>query len=129
MTTRLAPQPTDPRWYFAVSRLFATRLRVLVVTDGTNDLADLSDSLLGQALHLRRTEPHAHHTFTVTTAHRARGDADIPAFRFDEHDLFAYDQIWLWRTDRGGAHMLSPAELNALARFLENGGSVFAARS
>lgn len=129
MHTRLATQQTDPRWYFAVSRLFAVRLRVLVVTDGANDLADLSDSLLGQALHLRRAEAYAHHTFTVTTAHRASADADLPHFRFDRHDLRAYDQIWLWRTDRGGAQMLSSGELNALARFMERGGGVFAARS
>ncbi len=118
----------DPRLYFAVSRFFTTRLRVLVVTDGTTDFTDLSSAPLGQALGLGAGTRRQHLRFDVTTAHRASAAADLGFFRFDRCELGQFDQIWVWRTDRAGGEPLSHAELQAIGSFLEAGGSVYSAR-
>lgn len=118
---------TDPRIYFAVSRLFASRLRVLVVTDGRTNLDDLARAPLGQALGIgdRRW---SHLQFDVTTAHRTSAHADIGHFRFDRHDLAGYDQIWVWRADHDNGEPLSRGEVQAISAFLDRGGSIYAAR-
>jgi hypothetical protein len=118
----------DPRLYFAVSRLFTSRLRVLVVTDGTNSLDDLAVAPLGRALGMDAPNRRSHLQFDVTTAHRASHAADHGFFRFDAHDLREYDQIWVWRTENAGGDPLSRSELQAISHFLEAGGSVYAAR-
>lgn len=117
----------DARLYFAVSRLFTTRLRVLVVTDGATSLDDLTGSPLGKALALAAHDRPAHR-FEVTTAHRASARADLGHFRFDRHDLGQFDQIWIWRTAAAEGEPLTHAELSALAAFVESGGGLFAAR-
>ena len=118
----------DARLYFAVSRLFATHLRVLVVTDGATSLDDLAGAPLGMALELAAHEPPAHRRFEVTTAHRASPHADLGHFRFDRHDLRQFDQIWIWRTADAESEPLTHAELSALAAFVDGGGGLFAAR-
>lgn len=118
----------DARIYFAVSRLFTSRLRVLVVTDGTTDLDELAGAPLGQALGVAAHERWSHLQFDVTTAHRASVRADLGYFRFDRHDLDQYDQIWAWRTDSTAGEPLSRGEIKAISTFMEHGGSVYAAR-
>lgn len=118
----------DARIYFAVSRLFTSRLRVLVVADGTTDLDELSSAPLGQALGVAANERWSHLQFDVTTAHRASIRADLGYFRFDRHDLTQYDQIWAWRTDSTDGEPLSHDEIRAISAFMEQGGSVYAAR-
>ena len=63
----------------------------------------------------------------VTKAHRSTdplGAAGIIAnFTFDNHDLSVYDQIWLIGWDSGS---LPEAEHDALCKFMNNGGGVFA---
>jgi hypothetical protein len=67
----------------------------------------------------------------VTKAHRdtdIRGAADIEHFRFDQHDLSVYDEIFLFgvaSSDETDAPM-SDAELAALTTFMDGGGGVFA---
>lgn len=69
--------------------------------------------------------------FRITKAHRdrdVRQAADIEEFRFDQHDLSVYDEIWLiglatsFETDAP----MSEAELAALTTFMDGGGGVFA---
>lgn len=117
----------DPRIHFAVSRVFATRLRVLVVTDGHTSFCDLADAPLGRALGISG-DRWSYLQFDVTTAHRMSDHADIGNFRFDRADLSGYDQIWVWRADHVHGAPLSPAEVQALSRFLDGGGRIYAAR-
>ncbi|NLG62138.1 MAG: hypothetical protein GX539_07820 [Candidatus Cloacimonetes bacterium] len=117
----------DPRIHFAVSRVFATRLRVLVVTDGNTSFRDLANAPLGRALGVDGEWSYLQ--FDVTTAHRTSGEADLGHFRFDRIDLSNYDQIWVWRADHVHGAPLSPAEVQALSRFLDGGGRIYAARN
>lgn len=119
----------DPRIYFAVSRLFTSQLRVLVVADGSTDLSELAGAPLGQALGFASPERWSHLQFDVTTAHRASMRADLGYFRFDRHDLTQYDQIWAWRTDPADGEPLSHEEIRAISTFMAHGGSIYAARS
>jgi hypothetical protein len=62
----------------------------------------------------------------VETAHR---DGDEPAtipglFRFDQHDLGQYDQIWLFGSTT--RPLMSKSERKAVAEFMNAGGGVFA---
>jgi hypothetical protein len=67
----------------------------------------------------------------VTKAHRdtdVRGAADIEHFRFDQHDLSRYDEIFLFGVAGPGETdaAMTDAELAALATFMNGGGGVFA---
>lgn len=53
------------------------------------------------------------------------GDDELVGFRFDEHDLTQFDQIWLFGVDRG-PNYLSDAELRHISEFMNGGGGVFA---
>lgn len=117
----------DPRIHYAVSRVFADRLRVLVVTDGLTSFGDLADAPLGRALGVGQGRC-SHLQFDVTTAHRRSAPADFGNFRFDTHDLADYDQIWVWRADHEHGVPLSQAEVQALGAFMESGGRIYAAR-
>ncbi len=119
---------TDPRIHFAVSRVFADRLHVLVVTDGATNFDDLAGAPLGRALGIGKDD-WSYLQFDVTTAHRSSYAADLGNFRFDRHDLGAYDQIWVWRADHVHGEPLAPAEVQALSGFMDRGGSIYAARS
>jgi hypothetical protein len=63
----------------------------------------------------------------VTKAHRSDDPLTAPGvhanFRFDAHDLSLYDQIWLLGY---GSGQLDPAEQAAIAKFMNDGGGVFA---
>ncbi len=69
--------------------------------------------------------------FAVTTAHRDTDvghAAEIENFRFDQHNLSQYDEIWLFGVAGPGETNtpMSDAELAALATFMDGGGGVFA---
>jgi hypothetical protein len=64
--------------------------------------------------------------FVVTKANRrSDSSADLQQFRFDNHDLSGYDQIWLFGMERAGSE-IADSELRQLARFMDGGGGVFA---
>ena len=63
---------------------------------------------------------------TVETAHRDGAEpTTIPCrFRFDQHDLESYDQIWLFGSQI--RPLMSKSERKAVAEFMNGGGGVFA---
>jgi hypothetical protein len=71
-------------------------------------------------------------TVLLTKAHRdtdvRHGAADIEHFRFDQHNLSAYDVIFLFGVAGPGETdaPMTDAELAALATFMDKGGGVFA---
>ena len=69
-----------------------------------------------------------HVIFEFAKAHRGPGAQAgvIHDFRFDNHDLTQYDEIWQFGIDRTGLDPLSDAELKAVAQFMDGGGGVFA---
>jgi hypothetical protein len=67
----------------------------------------------------------------VTKAHRdtdVRGAADIENFRFNEHDLSVYDEIFLFGVAGPGETNapMTDVELEALSTFMDGGGGIFA---
>jgi hypothetical protein len=110
-----------------ISRRF--RIDILVVADtivsfgSEHDPANLMESYFGMS-HLLGVLRQVGH---VTCAHRTSdplgAPSVVPNFRFDQHDLSVYDQIWLLGYDSG---MLPPAEQAAVAAFMNKGGGVFA---
>ena len=80
--------------------------------------------------------------FSVVRAHRdtdqgdpsalAAGEqalfrTDFPQFRFDNHDLAQYDQIWLLGTGKAtDTAEIGDSELIAIAQFMDAGGGVYA---
>ena len=109
---------------------FWRRRRILVVTDGIvsfgpeHDPNDLQESYFGMS-HLMSV---LSGQGEVTRAHRQTDPLHaagvIENFRFDTHDLTAYDQIWLMGYN--SYPPLSAAEQEKLARFMNGGGGVFA---
>lgn len=122
---RLLPRETlsHPLWFLRCE------VSILVVTDsGSGGFGDVAGFHLGQILRVLDTDPWSHVQFTVAKAHRqATGEAGVlESFRFDQHDLSGYSQIWLFGIYGTGPDPLSPAELKALAQFMDQGGGVFA---
>jgi hypothetical protein len=107
------------------------RLDILIVTDTIvsfgpeHDPRNLDEDYFGMSHLVSVLEGIA----SVTKAHRHTDPLTAPGvlehFTFDNHDLSAYDQIWLLGYQRGG-NALTDAELGALARFMNAGGGVFA---
>ena len=101
-------------------------IRILMVTDGGGSFGS-ADFGLGELIDVLTTSTGPHERFVITRAHRLSGDqADIEHFRFHEHDLGAYDEIWLFGVNRNTNGALSAAELKDLATFMDGGGGVFA---
>jgi hypothetical protein len=100
---------------------------ILIVTDSpAGGYGDELEFHLGHLLKILADTPLPHISFRVTTAHREDvAGADITRFRFDAHDLSQFSQIWLFGIERE-FHPLEPAELRALATFMNNGGGLFA---
>ncbi len=115
--------------HFDLNWLLNCRVKILIVTDsGSGGFGEAAGFHLGQVLKILDTDPWPHVTFEVSKAHRqnAAGADVIDNFRFDGHDLSQYDQIWLFGINRTGPDPLSPAELNAVAQFMDQGGGMFA---
>ena len=125
-------------------------IKILMVTDGsgahvaTFGPGDPADTWFGLSEVLRTLDDTAKFitNFTVTRAHRDTDPGNFAAmsaadralfkpnfenFRFDQHDLSQYHEIWLFGV--GTSYETSPltdAELAAIATFMDNGGGVFA---
>ncbi len=114
-----------------VSDLIArwNRINLLVVTDTIvsfgpeHDPRNLNEDNFGMSHLIGVLE----HVASVTKAHRSTDPLTAPhvieSFRFNEHDLGAYDQIWLLGY---GSGVLPEAEQAAIAKFMNAGGGVFA---
>lgn len=101
-------------------------VRILLVADGAGSFGDDDLGLRGVVECLDHpAAPWAR--CEVTTAHRA-GDptADVQGFRFDGHELTAFDEIWLIGTAGPAGPALAAAEARALTAFMDSGGGVFA---
>lgn len=128
----------------------ALGIRILMVTDGSGGHVasfgpgDPNDTWFGLSEVLRTLNDTSHFltNFFVTKAHRDTDPGDFTAmspqdqalfrpdfqnFKFDAHDLNAYDEIWLFGV--GGVSETNPltdSELAAIATFMQNGVGVFA---
>ena len=101
-------------------------IRILMVTDGGGSFGS-ADFGLGELIDVLTTTTGPQERFVITRAHRSSGDqADIENFRFDEHALGAYEEIWLFGVNRNTNGALSDAELKDLTTFMDGGGGVFA---
>jgi len=106
------------------------RIDILVVTDTIvsfgpeHDPRNLNESYFGMSHLIGVLES----VGSVTKAHRSVDPLGAPGvvsgFRFDAHDLSVYDQIWFIGYESGNS--LSAAEQDAIARFMNSGGGVFA---
>ncbi|MGQ0680712.1 MAG: hypothetical protein ACT4OM_13850 [Actinomycetota bacterium] len=104
------------------------KVKILVVTDsGSGGYGEISGFHLGQVLKIVAQDSWPHIVFDFTKAHRqVSGEAGvIDNFRFNNHKLNQYDQVWLFGilTD---SDALSDAELKSLSMFMDQGGGVFA---
>ena len=100
---------------------------ILMVTDGGGSFGR-ADFGLSALLHALATPPGPWVRFRVTTAHRRFDpNADLTGFRFDAVDLGSFDQIWMFALERSNSSIpLSNGELEAVSRFMDAGGGVFA---
>ncbi|MEJ6404269.1 hypothetical protein [Yoonia sp. 2307UL14-13] len=122
---RLTPEVVfDRRW------LFRCRVKILVVTDSfAGGFGMTAGFHLGQALAIVNADPWSHIQFSFAKAHRGQSGEDdvIDNFRFDDHDLDQYSQIWMFGIERtNNGTPLSETELRAVSEFMDGGGGVFA---
>jgi len=115
---------------FDLARWWRCNLKVLVVTDSSSGGYSKTEGFhLGLALDVIENDGWPHVAFQFTKAHRTQpgsGPVDLTDFRFNDHDLNQYSQIWLFGISRD-TNPLLPAELEALSRFMnERQGGVFA---
>jgi len=114
-----------------------TRVRILIVTDGSGSFDSTASFGLGLAIAAMRSDPWWWTRFDITTAHRTTGTPSADAtvehhdnFRFDALpaglSLDDFDQIWLFGVLRAGASPLSNAEIAVVRGFMDSGGGVFA---
>jgi hypothetical protein len=119
-----------PEAVFDFSWLIRCRVKILIVTDSfSGGFNETTGFHLGQIIKILGDDPWSHIQFDVTKAHReSSSEADvIDNFRFDEHDLSQYSQIWLFGISRQGfGPTMSPAELRAVSEFMDAGGGLFA---
>lgn len=98
---------------------------ILMVTDRSGGFAD-QDFSLRELIDVLTTSIGGYARPVISTAHRDFTlESDFDKFRFDEHNLSNYDQIWLFGVERT-INPLSQSELRALATFMDAGGGVFA---
>lgn len=128
--------PSHLRQHLFVSRV---ELRVLIVADGNihfnpDDTDLLGFSLSRLCLILMQSAP-SWVDLSLITAHRTDDKltgANLTEFKFDstisgEFAINHYHQIWLFGYEREHSELtLTSSELNAIARYMENGGGVFA---
>lgn len=109
--------------------LIVCPIKILLVTDGASFTASggYSLSLVIEAIN-HHVPPYIR--IEITTAHHGSrspiGDSDISDFRFNEHNLEMYDQIWIFAVQRGVGSALNPGEMSAIWEFMQDGGGVFA---
>lgn len=111
------------RWFLTVE------VKILIVTDSSSGgFGTVEGFHLGHILQILADDPWSHISFNVTKAHRQEtAEAGvIDNFRFNQHDLNQYSQVWLFGINATGVDPLTPVELKALAQFMDQGGGVFA---
>lgn len=125
-------------------RSLLSRIRILMVLDGIPMLGghyasfgqgDLTgnDAYFGlsEVVNTLAGPSRSFSEFAITKAHRDTdigNAADIENFRFDQHDLTKYDEIWLIGVAGVGETNapMSDSEVIAVANFMDGGGGVFA---
>jgi len=125
---RVKPAPKFEN-LFDLDWIFRCRIRILVVTDSSSGgFGEVTGFHLGQVLKIIVNDQWPHVSFQFTKAHRGSfAGADVlDNFRFDDHDLDQYDEIFLFGIERTGIDPLSASELRELSQFMDNGGGVFA---
>lgn len=105
------------------------KVKILMVIDGGGSYTDHDDFGLGELIKALQVNPGPWVSLEIAhKAHRrnATGSgADILNFRFDQHDLTQYDQIWLFGLE-SGLGGLADTEIRAISQFMNSGGGVFA---
>ncbi len=127
LATRQTTFRRDP-WRLSPHLLPPHTVHILMVLDGGDGFA-AGNFALGALRQALDTPPYPWVRFEITTARRDITDptADLSNFRFDQHDLAGYDQIWLFGVARNGSEFaLSDRELRVVAQFMDGGGGVFA---
>ena len=112
----------------------AAKVKILMVADGRISFDVERYFSLGVLVEILKESRHGQPGYEITTAHRGVSmpnwpiEADLYKFKFDEHDLYQYDQVWLFgdSPSRFDDKFLREPELAALARFMDGGGGVFA---
>lgn len=118
-------QHRDDPWSSHQIYLRPCSVRILMVTDAVGSFGQANFGLKA-LLDALAVPPGPWVRFEVTTAHRgAESTASLQNFRFDRTDLDRFDQIWLFGVANRGDE-LTEAELRAIARFMDDGGGVFA---
>lgn len=104
--------------------------KLLIVTDGLNYSAASGFGLTQFIATLAATPIHGMIPQIVKASRGADPDADIQNFDFTHatNGLLKsrYDVVFLFGIDREGIGQLPPAQVDAIARFMEAGGGVFA---
>ncbi len=111
-------------------------VKILIVTDSysggyrrTLPANGAEQFHLGEFVHVLETTSWDGFNIQITKAHRdnvSGTGADLVDFDFSTHDLNQYDEIFMFPITRDGAANASPAEVAAIARFMDRGGGVFA---
>lgn len=103
------------------------RIKILVVIDHSSGFGSFGGFSLSEIFRIMDTNPAPYVDFQITKANRLNSDAnaDIDGFRFDNHNLNQYSQIWMIAVE-ASSNPLSEDELESLTKFMDNGGGVFA---
>lgn len=106
------------------------RLKVLVVADGFLYFNDENFGL-SQLVSTLRGLSTSRYPVTVDLAHRsnpgaARLNGATPNYVFQFDQLKKYHQVWLFAAERSASGALPDAQRQALRRFMDEGGGVFA---
>jgi len=118
-----------PENIFDLPFLFKCKVKILIVAESGGGFSETAGSHLGQIIKILNNDPWSHIEFDVSKAHReASTEADVlDNFRFDNHDLDQYSQIWMFGISRDGSgNPVSETELNAISKFMDTGGGVLA---
>jgi hypothetical protein len=106
------------------------KVRILMVADDGIDYSTTQDFGLGDLLDALAVSPGPYVQFAVTKAHRSTGqgvDPGMDNFVFSTATLAGYDQLWLFGVLGGDPEQnLTADERTAIARFMDDGGGVFA---
>ncbi|PKB00515.1 hypothetical protein B0O79_3981 [Flavobacteriaceae bacterium MAR_2009_75] len=117
----LKPQKLLPRFYKKC------KIKILVVIDHSIGFGGFGGFSLSEIFRIMSTNPAPYVDFEITKANRLDSDsnADLDGFRFDDHDLNQFSQIWMIAVE-ASTNALSDSELEAVSKFMDNGGGVFA---
>ncbi|MEM1276439.1 MAG: hypothetical protein AAGH74_07925 [Pseudomonadota bacterium] len=125
----------DPRFRDQVIRtgfdyklLFGCRIKVLMVTDGS-DFDDGSGYHLSEVIKAITDDLPSYLTIEIKTAEHHSGSAsgaDYSNLNLANHNLSQYDQIWFFAVSPSTTSGLTDAEVSAVWEFMQGGGGIFA---